>query len=183
MKNTSTSRRRAAPAALIILTMLSAAAPQFACAPMGAVSNEEQAIPRTHTSGDPLAACTSTRNRDVVKWTNQARKDAGQPPVYCSPELDKIALKHANDMCKKGYFSHTSKDGRTMEDRVNEAGFEFRAIGENIAMGHPTPAEVHAGWMDSPEHRKNIIRPVFSRLGVGYAPCNGQPIWVQNFAN
>lgn len=171
------------PGALIAIAMLSAAGTQISCAPLPTQSGEEASIPRTQSSGDPLAACTSERNRAVVKLTNQARKDAGLQPVFCSPALAKIAQKHADDMCKLKYFSHTSQDGRTMEDRVDEAKFEFMAIGENLAMGQRTPDEVHTGWMDSPVHRENIVRPVFARLGIGYTACGGEPIWVQNFAN
>ena len=179
--------RPVAPLALLLLMLFGSGA-QTSCAPGSALSGEEvsgeqSSATRAPSSGDPLAECTTERNRMVVKLTNQARKNAGLAPVFCAPALAKIAQKHADDMCKRGYFSHTSKDGRTMEDRVDEAKFEFRAIGENIAMGQPSAEEVHAGWMDSPVHRENIERPIFGRLGVGYAACNGQPVWVQNFAD
>jgi|GEM_PF-3178960 len=179
--------RHVAPIALLFGMLLGAAA-QISCAPGGALSgaqasDEQSSATRAPSGADPLADCVTQRNRTVVKLTNEARKDAGLAPVFCTPKLARIAQKHADDMCKQGYFSHTSKDGRTMEDRVDEAKFEFRAIGENIAMGQPTPEEVHAGWMGSRVHRENIERPIFGRLGVGYAACNGQPVWVQNFAD
>lgn len=172
----------------ILLGMLVGAAAQVSCAPGGALSGaqasgEQSSATRAPAGADPLADCVSERNRAVVRLTNEARQDAGQAPVFCAPKLARIAQKHADDMCKHGYFSHTSRDGRTMEDRVSEANFEFRALGENIALGQPTPEEVHAGWMGSPTHRENIERPIFGRLGVGYAACKGKPIWVQKFAD
>ena len=94
-----------------------------------------------------------------------------------------MAQAHADDMCEKSYLSHTSQDGRTMVDRARAAGFDFMTLGENVAMGQPSPEVVHENWMDSKYHRKNLLNPEFSRLGVGYAPCNGEPYWVQVLAN
>ncbi|MGM0558457.1 MAG: CAP domain-containing protein [Myxococcota bacterium] len=137
----------------------------------------------THTSGDPYAECRSETAEAVTREANQARDDKDLHPLHCAPELAKIAQAHADDMCDKNYLSHASKDGRTMVDRADNAGFDFMTLGENVAMGQRSPEQVHAGWMDSKMHRQNILNEDFSRLGVGYAPCGGSPYWVQVFAN
>jgi uncharacterized protein YkwD len=137
----------------------------------------------THTSGDPYADCRNYTVEQVTREANAVRDDKGLPPLHCAQKLAEIAQAHADDMCEKNYLSHTSKDGRTMVDRARNAGFDFMTLGENVAMGQRTPEQVHASWMDSKMHRRNILNGEFSRLGVGYAACGGTPYWVQVFAN
>jgi uncharacterized protein YkwD len=64
------------------------------------------------------------------------------------------------------------------------AGYIGTTMGENIAEGQPTPADVVNGWMQSPGHCTNIMTAGYKDLGVGYyyAPNNQYHyIWVQNF--
>src|SRR6185312_14755840 len=92
------------------------------------------------------------------------------PPLTWNNELEVAAIGHARDMADNNYFSHTSKDGRTLEDRVVFAGYNFKgyrsfAIGENIAQGRMTIAEVMNGWFKSPGHCKNLMNPAFKEVG------------------
>ena len=41
-------------------------------------------------------------------------------------------------------------------------------IGENLATGYCAPQDVVTGWMNSPGHRANILRPEFNEIGVAY---------------
>lgn len=140
-------------------------------------------IPKTRTSGNPLADCTSSTTRRVVELANEARADEDLNKLYCDRQLARVAQRHAQDMCEHNYLSHTSRDGRSMVDRADEAGIDYMALGENVALGQRTPERVHTGWMNSEYHRANILNDMFSRLGVGYVACDGQPYWVQVFAN
>ena len=61
-------------------------------------------------------------------------------------------------------------DGTTVSDRLRAAGKTFIAIGENLASSTATREPVEAamdGWMKSPGHRENILRPDFTDTGVG----------------
>lgn len=51
------------------------------------------------------------------------------------------------------------------------------AVGENIAKGQLTVKQVMDDWMNSPPHRKNILRPEFEEIGIGVY----SNVWVQNF--
>lgn len=166
---------------LICPTLLLLAACSTGTTTTTVTTTEESEL--THTSGDPYADCRSETVAQVTREANQSRDDEGLHPLHCAPALADIAQAHADDMCDKNYLSHTSKDGRTMVDRARNAGFDFMTLGENVAMGHTSPGQVHARWMDSKMHRRNIMNGEFSRLGVGYAPCSGAPYWVQVFAN
>jgi len=100
------------------------------------------------------------------------------PSVRLNSRLTRSSRCHAADMTNNGYFSHTSQDGRSISDRVHQAGYSMRAVGENIAHGQQSPEEVVEGWMNSPGHCANIMKN-FKEIGVGFVA--GKNMWVQNF--
>ena len=104
------------------------------------------------------------------------------PPLTWNDKLEDAAEGHAKDMARKDYFSHTSKDGRSMEDRILSAGYTYKgfksfAIGENIAAGQQSIAEVMDGWFKSEGHCKNLMNPSFKEVGVAMY----KTYWVQDF--
>ncbi len=104
------------------------------------------------------------------------------PPLTWNDALEIAAIGHATDMFNKSYFSHTSKDGRNMQSRIAAAGYTSKGyksfmIGENIAQGQQSIAEVMQGWFKSPGHCRNLMNPGFKEIGI--ALYNGY--WVQDF--
>ena len=104
------------------------------------------------------------------------------PPLTWNNNLQYSAMGHAQDMNAQHYFSHESKDGRNIEDRITAAGYIFNgyrsfAIGENIAYGQQSIGEVSDGWFKSEGHCKNLMNPTFRDIGVAR---NGL-YWVQDF--
>jgi uncharacterized protein YkwD len=72
------------------------------------------------------------------------------------------------------YFDHTAPSGLTFSDRILQAGYADPdgawQIGENLAWGTgtaATPAAIMNAWMNSPEHRANILQGDYRELGVG----------------
>ncbi|MFE1802060.1 CAP domain-containing protein [Streptomyces sp. NPDC059517] len=106
---------------------------------------------------------------EVLALTNAERAAAGLPPLAEDPLLTRAAQAHSADMVARAFYSHTAPDGSEPWDRAAAAGSTRRTIGENIACGQRSPAEVVRGWMDSPGHRANILKPAFTHLGVGFA--------------
>jgi uncharacterized protein YkwD len=88
-------------------------------------------------------------------------------------------------MLSRSYFAHKSPEGRSVRDRAENAGYTWRAIGENIAEGQSSVDEVMDTWMNSPGHRRNILDPAFKELGVGIAlgksRGNYRILWAQAF--
>jgi uncharacterized protein YkwD len=81
--------------------------------------------------------------------------------------LEKAAKGHSQDMYDKKYFSHTSQDGRTMSQRITNAGYVWTFCGENIAQGYANETAVIEGWKNSEGHCKNIMKAEFKEMGVG----------------
>ena len=118
---------------------------------------------------------------EVTRLVNLARADAGCRALRPDARLAAAARLHSEDMARRGYFSHTSLDGRTPWDRMRAQGYSDGA-GENIAAGYGTPAAVMRAWLDSPGHRANILDCSSVALGVGIG--TGGPYgtyWTQDF--
>ncbi|MBK6009544.1 CAP domain-containing protein [Streptomyces sp. MBT53] len=131
----------------------------------------------------PLTAADLAQTaRDVVELTNRERTRAGLSPLAVDPLLAAAAQAHSTDMVARAFYSHTSPDGSQPWDRAAAAGSRRRTIGENIACGQRSPAEVVEGWMNSPGHRANILKPDFTHIGIGFAG-GGQmgTYWTQLF--
>ena len=142
---------------------------------------------------NPIAQVTKMELIDMV---NAERRANGLQPLQENPLLSRAAEKHAEDMWKQRYFGHTTPDGKTYVDRIESAGYltpytgacdcsipcscePYYALGENIAKGQMTIEQVFADWMDSPSHRRNILQPEFTEIGVGLFGT----LWVQTFGN
>lgn len=121
-----------------------------------------------------------TRNiTDLLALTNQDRLRNGCQALALNTALMRAAYGHARDMSERDYFSHTSLDGRTYDQRIRTAGFTGDDIGENIASGFADANEVQDAWMDHAGHRRNILDCSFKWVGISYFP-QGE-YWVVDF--
>ena len=105
---------------------------------------------------------------EVVSLTNAHRAAHGLRPLADDATLTVAAQAYSEDMVARRFYSHTSPEGTQPWDRARAAGSTHLGIGENIACGQRSPAEVVQGWMDSPGHRANILKPDFTHIGVGF---------------
>ncbi len=106
-------------------------------------------------------------------------------PLTMNGTLRTAARLHSQDMAAQNYFSHTSLDGRTLSQRMTNAGYAGAfPWGENIAAGQPTPQAVVDAWMSSSGHCTNIMNGSYRAIGVGYAFRAGSTYgdyWTQDF--
>lgn len=105
-------------------------------------------------------------------------------PLALNAQLAQAAATHAQSMARFGYLEHEGRDGSTPADRADRAGYRWRSIGENVAMGHTTAEQVMQGWLRSPEHCANIMEPRFTEMGVAFAvnkASEGGIYWAQAF--
>ncbi len=165
-----------------------------------------EATVKASLRGDPTVSLTYTLDvtaapggggsyeRRVLDLVNQAREHARNcgttayapaSPVTWSTVLGSEAEAYSRDMAARGYFGHTSPEGRTLTDRLKLAGYaDARAEAENIAGGQPTPEAVVQNWLLSPTHCANIMNPAFKEMGVGYVKGGAyQHYWTQTFAS
>lgn len=105
----------------------------------------------------------------LVALINQDRASAGLDGVVEDSLLSLAAQAVANDMATNGYFSHTSPDGKTPWDWLDAAGYRYSYAGQNLAINFVDSEAVQSAWMSSPEHRANIIKSQYTRVGFGVA--------------
>lgn len=85
----------------------------------------------------------------------QARLVA-QEPLALNQYLTIAARAHSADMAARNFFDHLNPDGQNPTQRAVAAGYSGSA-GENIAAGYSTIDAVHKAWLESVEHRKNVL--------------------------
>jgi hypothetical protein len=105
----------------------------------------------------------------LVDETNQNRVANGLPDLQVSPLLTAAAQAKANDEATKGYFAHTSPQGLTPWYWFQQVGYNFDYAGENLAVNFSDSQDVTAAWMNSPEHRANILSTDFTQIGIATA--------------
>jgi uncharacterized protein YkwD len=105
---------------------------------------------------------------EVIRLVNVERAKAGVAALTEQSKLAQAAQKHTIDMGCKFFLSHTGSDGTSPFDRLVDFGYAYATAGENVAAGYATPAEVVTVWMGSESHRKNILKPEFTEIGIGY---------------
>lgn len=106
----------------------------------------------------------------VRQGINQVRQKNKLQPLQNNQKLAQVARKYSRLMAQKNFFSHTGADGSTLRDRVSAGGISYWMVGENLFksqnISQPVPVAIE-GWMQSPGHRENILRPVFKETGIG----------------
>lgn len=120
----------------------------------------------------------------LIDGTNKSRTNSNLPALNENPLLDVAAQKKANDMVAMGYFAHTSPTGLSPWYWLSEAGYRFEIAGENLAVNFADSKDVTDAWLNSPEHRANILNSGFTEIGMATAQGNfeGRPaIYVVEF--
>jgi uncharacterized YkwD family protein len=116
----------------------------------------------------------------VVDLVNQEREKQGLKPLTLNKKLSDVARTKSKDMMDKGYFDHNSPTYGSPFDMMKQFGIEYTTAGENIAKGQQSPEDVMNAWMNSDGHRKNILNPDFTEIGVGYLKGD-TTYWTQQF--
>lgn len=102
----------------------------------------------------------------VIKLTNKAREKAGVAVLVKNELLEEAAERKARDMVENDYFAHVSPAGKSPWNWIQDAGYDYRFAGENLAINFTDAEKEQEAWMDSPSHRKNILNPDYKEIGV-----------------
>lgn len=113
-------------------------------------------------SGQALAQSSNT----LIAFTNQQRVAAGLTPLVKNDELMASAQSKAQDMLAHDYWAHFAPDKTSPWDFIRAAGYTYMHAGENLAKGFTDNQSVVTAWMQSSEHRKNILDPSFQDVGI-----------------
>jgi len=134
----------------------------------------------------------------IFKFTNKERINKGLNSLKLDERLRIAARQHSDEMLRNKYLSHSSSNilNKTSSQRIYNSGLPILRVGENVAedIGDLIPflfeenpdslaKRVVRGWMQSPGHRKNILEPDFTHMGVGSVLRGETHKVTQNFAD
>jgi uncharacterized protein YkwD len=129
---------------------------------------------------------TGTLSSDMVAAVNALRTKGcncggeSMPPVPAlrwNPLLANASLRHSINMAAMKTLSHTGSDGSSIQKRIDDAGYHWSFISENIASGYTTLSAVMAAWTASAGHCKNMMSNTIIEMG---AAQSGE-YWTQDF--
>jgi uncharacterized protein YkwD len=145
---------------------------------MSAVSASSAPAAVVHGCKDSSLVPTAGNIARVVAATlcliNKQRAAHGLASVHTNAALKKAAAAYAKEMVAQSFFGHVSPSGEDLLHRLRAVGYirpgHGYTIGENIAAASgsgATPAAIVAMWMNSPDHRANILNASFKDSGIG----------------
>jgi uncharacterized protein YkwD len=159
----------------------------------GCTSNATNATPNDPSVAGQVICATPNDElvlaMEVLRLVNVERDKLGLDPVEWSDQLAQISHEYACDMIQGQFFSHVNPiTGEGPGERAIKGGYLFRLLGENLAVGFNTAEIVMSEWMDSPDHRANILNPTWKEMGVGirigtYRGVPNTVYWTQEFGD
>ncbi|NKB59452.1 MAG: hypothetical protein GKS00_24275 [Alphaproteobacteria bacterium] len=120
------------------------------------------------TLAEPTRPAARNWRREIMRYVNQYRARHKLSPLTLNLALNRTAQAHSDDMAARDFFDHVTPSGKTVGDRATRAGYQWRAVLENLAAGQDNPQEVVTGWINSPPHREALLEPDIDDAGVGY---------------
>jgi hypothetical protein len=120
----------------------------------------------TVTIGSSLAlvgathAVAGSSDYDFLSDVNSSRASHGLKPLAMVSDLHSLATNWSHHMASQGTISHNPN--------LTSQGGNWQEIGENVGVG-PSESSIEQAFMNSPEHRANILNPDYTQIGIGTA--------------
>jgi uncharacterized protein YkwD len=118
------------------------------------------------------ASSLSSLEQGVLTDINAFRTAHHLVPLRLSSALTTAARQHSQQMASNGYFAHESSDGSAFWKRIQRyytsSPFRYWSVGENLLWSSPDvdPQGALKLWIDSPEHRANLLNTHWREIGV-----------------
>lgn len=123
-----------------------------------------------------LTYSTETTNISKLygELASEFRVKYGLNPLQEHAVLSTAALGHSKDMAQRNYFSHSTPEGLSPSDRVQQVpgNAEINSAGENISAGYYDIFAAHTGWINSSGHRANLLKDSYYFIGFGLADAS-----------
>ncbi|MDI3548687.1 MAG: hypothetical protein PWR10_2339 [Halanaerobiales bacterium] len=127
---------------------------------------EQPAPEEPGTKPEQPSSNLSRLEQQMLSMINKERTSRGLEPLQMDPRLVNLARKKSQDMIDNNYFGHNSPTYGSPFKMLNDAGIKYRTAGENLA-GNSSVSGAHRALMNSSGHRRNILNPKFTKVGIG----------------
>ena len=132
----------------------------------------------TSVTAQPKAELTGLQ---LFQAINRERAAYGLPPLKWDEALANAARQHAEVMAAQKSISHGFPGEPSLPSRATRAGARFSWLSENVAAG-PNTENISEQWMQSPNHRANLLDADMDTIGAGVAERNGVVFAVADFS-
>ncbi|MFE8703668.1 CAP domain-containing protein [Cytobacillus sp. FJAT-54145] len=105
---------------------------------------------------------------ELLRLTNEKRKNSGLTPLTLDESLCKAAEKKALDMKQNEYVAHTSPTYGNPTVMLKDLNIPFQFVKENLGAGQQSTEDVFQAWMNSYIHRENLLDKNATHIGIGY---------------
>jgi uncharacterized protein YkwD len=162
-----------------VLATLTAAAIGFA--PNNHAPHRQATAHKAATSTSMARAHLSALESNLLVDINATRRHRGLRPFRFSLKLTAAANQHSVSMARMGYFSHDSANGGAFWKRIasfySYSGYRSWSVGENLLWSSPeiSPGGALKMWMDSPEHRANLLDRSWREIGLSAVHVTNAP--------
>jgi len=114
-------------------------------------------------SAGVASAANATDEARFVSLINHERSSRGLHTLVVRSDLVAVARRKSDQMAAKGTIWHDSSTWDSVSG--------WQAYGENVGMGPNDVSDpvgnLHTAFMNSPEHRQNILYKTFNQVGIG----------------
>mgnify|MGYP004670631607 FL=1 len=107
----------------------------------------------------------TNEEQETLDLINKYRKKQNLEELKPLACLQNIAKIKAEDLVQNYYFSHTSANLGTPFEMLESNGVYYKIAGENLA-GNANPQKAVEAWINSKEHRDNILEQNFNYTGI-----------------
>ncbi|PAV29890.1 hypothetical protein CIL05_08400 [Virgibacillus profundi] len=118
-------------------------------------------------SDEQWAEVESGMEQQIFDLTNVMRNQHDKQKLDWEEAVSNVAFLHSEDMAENNYFSHYSKNGADLQERLATKDIFYMKAGENIAAQYPDAPAAMEGWLNSDGHREALLKDEYTHLGVG----------------
>ncbi len=104
--------------------------------------------------------------KQLFALINRDRRAAGLPALAWDDRVAAVSRAYSDEMRRTKVVAHQSPTSGAAADRVRAGGIKTGVVLENIARAYGA-GEAHAGLMNSPGHRMNILSTMATHVGIG----------------
>jgi len=113
-----------------------------------------------------ISQLANVQSTFLAQVTNEKRTQNKVSELSINEQLKSAAQLKAQDMIENNYFAHISPEGKQPWYWMDQAGYQYKYAGENLAIDFYDTKEVAEAWMNSPTHRRNILNNNYTEIGI-----------------
>jgi uncharacterized protein YkwD len=173
-----------APASVNVQTAPDEATPDTAATPASSAVVAPTPKPSPAMPPPGMPAGQADWPNYILARINQARAEHGLNTLTLVSELSHAAQAHSEDCARRGWGSHVGSDGAVLKTRLERAGYQGRNSGENWVQALNAERAFEWWYGEIPPddaHRRNILSPYYTEIGIGIAQTGWGYIFVTDF--